>query len=379
MNKSTLEAAATLAGCVIGAGILGIPYVVAKAGFLIGIIDIIAIGILVMFLNLFIGEIVLRTKGTHQLQKYAEIFLNKKWSRVMFISLLISLYGALIAYLMGEGQVINALLGWIYDSELFWSCIFFIFASLLVYKGIRGVSFSELISVSAMILIIIFLGVISFNHINPLNFAGFEIRNIFIPYGVIMFAYFGLVAIPEVREVLIKEKRNVKKAIVIGSVIPIFIYILFAFVIIGVTGVETTEVATIGLGQKVGYIALLFGNLFAFFSIFTSFLAIALALVELFKYDLKLKKNLAFVSAVGVPFVAFLLLRKSATFTKVLDVTGYFAGGIIGLLIIAMIGNAKKKSQRTPEFTITKNIILRILIALVLIAGIVVNIAKYFI
>ena len=378
MNKSTLEAAATLAGCVIGAGILGIPYVVAKAGFLIGIVDIIAIGVLAMFLNLFLGEIVLRTKGTHQLPRYAEIFLNKKWAKLMLVALLISSYGALIAYLIGEGQVLNALLSWVYNNEFFWSCMFFIFASLLVYKGIKRVSFSELISISAMILIIIFIGLISLKHIDFSNYTGFKLANVFVPYGVIMFAYLGLVAIPEVREVLIREKKNVKKAIVIGSLIPMAIYLLFTFIIIGVTGANTTEVATIGLGQQVGYIAIIFGNLFAFFSMFTSFLAIGLALVELFKYDLHMKKNLAFATAVGVPFVAFLLLRKSATFTKVLDVTGYLSGGLMGLLIVAMIGNAEKRSQRKPEFTFTKNLLLRIAIALILAAGIVVNLIKYF-
>ena len=348
MNKSTLEAAATLAGCVIGAGILGIPYVVAKAGFLIGIIDIIAIGVLAMFLNLFLGEVVLRTKGTHQLPRYAEIFLNKKWAKLMLVALLISSYGALIAYLIGEGQVLNALLGWIYSNDFFWSCIFFILASLLVYKGIKRVSFSELVSVSAMILIIAFIGLISLKHIDLANYTGFKLANVFVPYGVIMFAYLGLVAIPEVREVLIREKKNVKKAIIIGSMIPMAIYLLFTFIVIGVSGTNTTEVATIGLGQQVGYIAIIFGNLFAFFSIFTSFLAIGLALVELFKYDLKFGKNLAFATAVGVPFLAFLLLRKSATFTKVLDVTGYLSGGLMGLLIVAMIGNAEsapKESQ----------------------------------
>ena len=38
MEKRFLEAVAVLIGIVIGAGVLGIPYVVAKAGFLTGLL-----------------------------------------------------------------------------------------------------------------------------------------------------------------------------------------------------------------------------------------------------------------------------------------------------------------------------------------------------
>ena len=44
MDKSFFESSATLTGTVIGAGVLGIPYVIAKAGFLNGLIVIFAFG-----------------------------------------------------------------------------------------------------------------------------------------------------------------------------------------------------------------------------------------------------------------------------------------------------------------------------------------------
>ena len=40
-KKRLFEAVSTLVGCVIGAGILGIPYVVAKAGFVTGLVNIV--------------------------------------------------------------------------------------------------------------------------------------------------------------------------------------------------------------------------------------------------------------------------------------------------------------------------------------------------
>jgi amino acid permease len=76
MARASFEAAATLVGCTIGAGILGIPYVVAQAGFITGAITIILLGALMLMLNLFTGEIALRTEGDHQLPGYAERYLG---------------------------------------------------------------------------------------------------------------------------------------------------------------------------------------------------------------------------------------------------------------------------------------------------------------
>ena len=67
MKRNIPKAIAMLCGTVIGAGVLGIPFVVAKAGFFVGILSIILLGLAVLALNLFVGEIVLRTPGNHQL------------------------------------------------------------------------------------------------------------------------------------------------------------------------------------------------------------------------------------------------------------------------------------------------------------------------
>ena len=62
MNKKELRAIATLMGATIGAGILGLPYVAAKAGLTNTIIMMIILAVAVLFLNLYIGEITLRSK-----------------------------------------------------------------------------------------------------------------------------------------------------------------------------------------------------------------------------------------------------------------------------------------------------------------------------
>ena len=65
------SAVAILFGTVVGAGVFGIPFVMAKSGFLTGILAIVIIGAIVLTTNLCLGEVVLRTPGKHQLTSYS--------------------------------------------------------------------------------------------------------------------------------------------------------------------------------------------------------------------------------------------------------------------------------------------------------------------
>ena len=85
MNKKRkfFSAAFTLTGTIIGAGILGLPYVFAKAGFFIGLFWLIFLGLILLFVGLCMGEITLRTKKIYQLPGYSNKYLGKWGGRVM--------------------------------------------------------------------------------------------------------------------------------------------------------------------------------------------------------------------------------------------------------------------------------------------------------
>ena len=89
----------------------------------------------------------------------------------------------------------------------------------------------------------------------------------------------------------LKNPKRLKKAIIIGTLIPIFLYLLFAFAVIAALGINTTEIATIGLGKFFGEIMVIFGNLFAVFAMTTGFFALGLGLKQMYNYDYKIKKT----------------------------------------------------------------------------------------
>ncbi len=365
MKKSLLEAIATLVGMTIGAGILGIPYVVAQAGLLTGIIIIFLLAIAVLVLNLYIGEVALRTKGKHQLTGYAEKYLGKKAKTLMTVSMGLYAYGALTAYTIGEGQAFSAIFGL---NPLILSLIFFGLMAILVYKGLKTIKRWEVYLTFALLFIIFFLFLLTTPFIDLNNFTGFSFEHIFLPYGVILFALVGTAAIPSLKEELKGNEHLMKKAIIYGSVIPIIAYLVFTIAVVGTTGLQTTEVATVGLGSTIGTYMVFIGNIFGAITMATSFLLLALALCWVYSFDYKIKWIYAFLLTMVPPFVIVLL--DIASFVQVLGITGAIAGGIDGLLIVLIHRKATKQSKRKPEFSFKGNILFDILLITIFIIGI---------
>lgn len=365
--KEVYKAIATLTGTIIGAGVLGIPYVVAQAGFLTGLLVIVLLGIVILLINLAVGEVVLRTKGNHQLTGYAEKYLGKNGKIFMTLTMAVGIYGALLAYIIGVGEALSA----IFNLNEFWFSLgFFLIAISLIYYGIKSVARSELFLSSfvvALVLIIGFVAIFS-GKMNLNNLMEFNLAKIMIPYGVVLFAFIGAAAVPELGEILRKNKKDMKKAIIIGSLIPLVLYAFFAFAIVGVFGKNVTEIATVGLGVEFGTLVVIFANLFAVLAMTTSFLALGLALREMYDYDFKFSKFSSWAVTVFLPFFLFLFGFKS--FINVIGTTGIIAGGIEGALIVLMFLKAKKKRGRKPEYNLKMGNILGGILILVFVIGV---------
>ena len=160
MNKNFLYATATLVGTIIGVGIFGIPFVISKSGFLIGLSWLILLGAVSILINLSYGEIILRTKGIHRLTGYAEKYLGLWGKRLAAISLLFGFYGALLAYIIIGGEflfaIFSPLLG---GTVLIYSLALFIFWAWGIFRGIKMIAPAEFImTVLLLLTVVIILG-----------------------------------------------------------------------------------------------------------------------------------------------------------------------------------------------------------------------------
>jgi tyrosine-specific transport protein len=343
------EAVATLVGTIIGAGILGVPFVIAQVGVGPGLSMLFVLGIAALLLNLMFSEVVLRTRYRHQIAGYAKKYLGKFAYRVTVFSALVGGYGALTAYLIGEGEVLAAVFG---GDGFVYSLAFFAVAAFILLVGLDLVKVFEFWMVAVFIVIIFVIFSISLTNLQVENFFYSDFSRLLIPYGVILFAYGGAASIVPVREILRKEPKAMKKAVITGSVVPIFLYTLFAVVVVGVTGKMTSEVATIGLGDKIGQSMVVFGNLFAFFAMGTSFLSIGVTLKELFRFDFKYSAFMSWLLVISVPLVIF--LASARDFIQTMSIAGSLTFGLTGIILVLMFWKAKKSGDQKPEFKLPK-------------------------
>ncbi len=377
MNKKIFSAIVIFTGTVVGAGIFGIPYVVASIGFFPGVIYLIILGAVLCVVMLTYGEITLRTKKFHQSAGYAHKYLGKWGKLAMSFSLIFGIYGALLAYMIGIGDFLFTLLGdYLGGSPILYSTIFFIMGSAAIMFGLGMVIKMEkgmflLLLVAAMLIFILGFSKVDLNNFTTLNLA-----NIFLPFGVILFAYSGFSAIPDMSRVLDGSKKNLKKAIIIGTVIVVIVYLAFTFIIVGISGKDTSEEAIVGLKGILGSKIVIIGAIFGILAMATSFLTLGLALKEVYNYDYGVDKTLAWVLTCFIPFI--LLILGLSSFIDVLGIVGSLTGGISSILILAMHKKAQKSGDRKPEYSLELSKSVIYLLYIIFILGIIYQIYYLF-
>ena len=351
-NKNFYYAIASLVGATIGVGIFGIPYVVAKTGFIWGMLCLIFLGLVSLLINLLYGEVVLATKENHRLIGYAKKYLSKWEQKIAIFAFIFSCYGAILAYLIVGGEFLHILFNGFFGFDTFtYTLIFFAIASYFIFLGLKIVTKGELIMTYFLLLTIIILFVKCAGSIKPTNLATLNLSDWFLPYGVILFALCGSVVIPPIKEILKNEQHLMKKTIIWGTIIPVAVCAFFTLLVVGITGEATTEEAIQGLDIFFGDGIILLGAIFGFLAVATSFLLIGLGLKETFWYDFKIPHFISWLLACFVPLIVFLIGLRN--FTEVISFVGAIAGGLTGIIIIGLHESAKKKKDISPAYSIS--------------------------
>jgi tyrosine-specific transport protein len=358
-TKKYLTASSILIGSCIGAGILGIPYVASKAGFLITLIYIILIGGLVLLVNLYLGEIALRTKGDHQLIGYAEKYLGKKAKHLMAFATIFGIYAALIAYILGIGESLSFLFFNNENYAILFGVLFGALMSWLLKGGISSLKKFEKFGVAIIIFLIFTIGVIFLPDIKVENFLTHNFSYLLLPFGVILFSFLSFHTIPDVKIVLKRHEKNFKKTMITGTLVSIILYIIFTLVILGALGENTPEVATLALGKIFVFLGV--------FTMFTSYLSAGNSLCETYKFDERYSEKISWFLGTIVPIILFLATQTNPffSFTKILSLGGVIYGGMTAILILIIVKKAKTHANRKSEYSIPWNAIIILAIILV--------------
>jgi len=334
-----IYAIATLSGTIIGVGLFALPYVTLKVGFWVILGYFLILGSLVVLIHLFFGELSLKTPDFKRLPGFARTYLGNGGELVAYISTIFGIFGALLAYLIVGGEFLTELLKPILGGNyLIYTLFYFIVGAFLIFFGIKAIAkveFWGLILFFAILAAIFFRGQ-NFIDIQNLFIGNWEpgSGNLFLPYGVILFSLWGATLIPEIEEMLRGRKKTILKIIPIAILIPMIVYLFFIYLILGITGPQTTESALTGLRNILGDGTVSLALILGLLTTFTSFITVGLTLKKVFWYDFKLNKNLAWLITCFVPLILYLAGFQG--FIAVISAVGGIMLAVDGILILLM-------------------------------------------
>lgn len=331
ISSPLIRASCLLFSTIVGAGVLGIPFVVARVGLAVGTAYILGMGLVMLAVHTLIGEIIVRTGKHLQITGLVRTYIGPVGAWIMAIIFMVLHMGALVAYLIGQGQSLSALFG---GPQYVWAAGFFVIGTIIISRGTKLITkFDAVMNIVTVAVLAIIVG-INLSHIQTVPLAPDYWSSLLLPYGVLLFAFHGTSAIPEMHIITGRNPRLLRRAILIGSAAPLALYLVFTLTTVIVTGRDTTQIATIGLGRAIGPFMMVAGNLFAVLAIATSFVTIGQALRRTFQWDFGVKPALALLLAVGIPALIYIVGARE--FVKVIAVIGGVCGTIeIFLLVLA--------------------------------------------
>lgn len=323
-----------LSGMIIGVGMFGIPFSFVKSGFVLGSIELLVLAGIVMLLHLLYGEIVLATPEPHRFPGYVRAYCGRAAVFLSRFSTFFGISGTLLAYLILGSYFLHTIfsLVWISPGEFFWTAIIFVFGSLITFFPPKQEAVVNGALTAFLIVFILFLAGRLFPYIDVSNLTGFHPQNIFIPYGILIFSLAGGAVIPDLIAFLGRERRTARRAIAVGSLIPAFIYFVFAFAVVGASGGAVSEEAIRGLHPMVGDAIVLWGSMIGFLAVFTSLIVLSSSFQTMFELDFGFAPRRAWMFGSALPFLLYLLGFKN--FIVIIAAVGAIAGGIDALLII---------------------------------------------
>lgn len=353
LHNPFILALATLVGTIVGAGIFGIPYVMAQSGALVVTGYFLVFGSVVWFLHLAVGEIVLRTPKQHRLIGYGSLYLGKPGKVFFVFTTVFAVVGALLAYIVIGGFFLQTLMSSIASfSPFFGSLVFWSVLSLFIVRGMKLIAVAEVVMNTALFAVVALVLALSFQYVEQANIVIANTEALLLPFGVVLFALVGWAAIPEIADILRDAKSSKKLFSVIGTatIITALFYVVFGLVVVGVSGVATSQDALSGLIPFLGGSVVAVGAFFGLLAIAASFLVLGNYLKNSLRYDFGFSHTLSSAVAIILPLALFLLGARE--FVEIIALVGGVALGLEGIGILWLLRVAKQKGARTPEYSL---------------------------
>lgn len=348
-QHKTCGALLLVAGCSIGAGMIGLPVVSATAGFFPSLLVMLVCYLFTTATGLLLVEAVLWFQDKVNLLSIAEATLGRFGKWITFLLFFFLFHSLFVAYADGAGRILSAALP---VPEIYCSLLTLFGLGALVIGGTFLVDRINRLLMMALLGLYLLLISIGLFHLEPENllYANLSSTVATIPVILICFGYQNLV--PTLVHYLKRELSAIRWAIILGNGLSFLLHLLWNLAILGMV---SPFVLSAGAGGSVDMVTslleraasaplvLLVVHLFSLLAIATSFLPNGITFIDfledgLLSFSLTPKERR--MIALGFLFVppAFCTLFFPHLFLTALS----FAGGIVdvalfGLLPVAIV------------------------------------------
>ncbi|PJA38109.1 hypothetical protein CO180_04300, partial [candidate division WWE3 bacterium CG_4_9_14_3_um_filter_41_6] len=329
------------------------PYVTAYVGYPFGFLWLVVAGLVMVAINYAYTDVVMFTgsKTPLQLVGYGKVYFGKVGQTVGSLIILIGQWGAMLAYIIGIGSFLGILFETSEYAALF-SVITIIVVMFATWKNITYMSAIENILLLGMIAVIGLIAVAAFPFIKPQNLHAMlplpTIKNFFLPYGIVLGAMSGYAVIPEVvrtaRRYMLTQ-RQLYLSVVVGTLVPFFVYVVFQYVVVGVSGNQTSIEAISGLVPYLDNGIIKLGALLGVFAMLSSFFTLSYVIKDTFEQDYHVTNIRAHLLSFAPPVLLFLVGVRS--FLLALELVGVWLGTTSVIFILLLYRKATKTRKLT--------------------------------
>lgn len=369
MRSRFLGSILLIIGTSIGGGMLALPIANAATGFVASSFFLLLCWVLMTLGAFFILEVNLYLPPGTNMISMAAATLGGPGIAVAWFSYLFLLYTLLAAYISGGGDVLRGLLlklG-IYAPDWVCSSSFTLLFAMIVYGGIRRV---DLVNRGLMFVklgtYILLIGLIT-PYTRAEHFKGGEAKHIFSTFMILITSYGFAIIVPNLREYFQDNITLLKKALLIGSIIPLFCYVAWDAIIMGTLPAHgksgliqlataphptSTLAHLLSLTIHNRFINSLF-NLFTSICMLTAFLGVSLCLISFLGDGLKLsnqgKEGRLLFLLTFIPPLLIVIFYPGA-YLYALNYAGFFC--VILLLLLPALMSYAGRSKFSRYFVV---------------------------
>lgn len=286
-----------VAGTSIGAAMLALPVVTAAYGFIPAIIIFFLSWMVMTVTALLMLEVNLWLKPGANIVTMATTTLGLGGKIVAWVCYLLLFYALMAAYATGMGDVIQkgllSLFGWSIANWLA-ALFFIILISIAVYIGTWLVDYTNRLFFFGKLLACAMVILLLLSHIKPGNLEVYSVNKIWLSLAVVITSFGFQNIVPSLRVYLENDVKKIRGAIIIGSLIPLLVYICWQAVIMGVLPLqgENGLLAVLAQGQPATGLSLALNQqihnpliitlfrIFTFCAIATSFICVSFSLFD---------------------------------------------------------------------------------------------------